>query len=116
MGGNHHLVNIFLTNRKRYRGGGKGDFYLLFITDFRCFNKSSILYLKPFPLQIIRKLLTFFKLTCIVFVIVLDMSIALLNNAADNFSQEAVKLTVWACGLDSAETSRMKQEEKASNC
>ncbi|GAX38649.1 RNA-guided endonuclease InsQ/TnpB family protein [Nodularia sp. NIES-3585] len=36
-------------------------------------------------------------------------------NAAHNLSQEAVRLTVLACGLDSADTSRMKQEEKADN-
>ena len=37
-------------------------------------------------------------------------------NAAINLKQEAVRLTVLACGLDSADTSRMKQEEKADFC
>jgi putative transposase len=37
-------------------------------------------------------------------------------NAAINLKQEAVRLTVLACGLDSADTSRMKQEEKAVIC
>ncbi|MDZ8264466.1 transposase [Nostoc sp. ChiQUE01b] len=37
-------------------------------------------------------------------------------NAAVNLSQEAVRLTVLACGLDSADTSRMKQEENAGIC
>ncbi|MBD2690889.1 RNA-guided endonuclease InsQ/TnpB family protein [Anabaena catenula] len=37
-------------------------------------------------------------------------------NAALNISNEAVRLTVLACGLDSADTNRMKQEEKADNC
>nr|WP_241993587.1 transposase [Trichormus variabilis] len=37
-------------------------------------------------------------------------------NAARNLSQEAVRLTVLACRLDSADTTRMKQEEKAGNC
>jgi putative transposase len=32
-------------------------------------------------------------------------------NAAVNINQEAVRLTVLACGLDSADTSRVKQEE-----
>ncbi len=34
-------------------------------------------------------------------------------NAAINLEKEAVRLTVLACGLDSADTSRMNQEEKA---
>lgn len=38
------------------------------------------------------------------------------NHAAINLKQEAVRLTVLACGLDSADTSRMKQEEKADFC
>jgi putative transposase len=45
-------------------------------------------------------------------------------NAAMNLKQEVVRLTVLACGLDSADTSRssvsvvelMKQEEKAGSC
>ncbi|MCV3215700.1 transposase [Plectonema radiosum NIES-515] len=37
-------------------------------------------------------------------------------NAAINLSQEAARLVVLACGLDSADTSRWKQEEKADNC
>jgi putative transposase len=37
-------------------------------------------------------------------------------NAAMNLQQEAVRLTVLACGLDSADTSRVKQEEKAGSC
>ncbi|GAX35957.1 RNA-guided endonuclease InsQ/TnpB family protein [Nodularia sp. NIES-3585] len=37
-------------------------------------------------------------------------------NAAINLKQEAVRLTVLACGLDSADTSRVKQEEKAGIC
>jgi putative transposase len=37
-------------------------------------------------------------------------------NAAINLEKEAVRLTVLACGLDSADTSRMKQEEKAGSC
>jgi putative transposase len=37
-------------------------------------------------------------------------------NAAINLKQEAVRLTVLACGLDSADTFRMKQEEKAGSC
>jgi len=37
-------------------------------------------------------------------------------NAAINLKKEAVRLTVLACGLDSADTSRMKQEEKANFC
>jgi putative transposase len=37
-------------------------------------------------------------------------------NAAINLKQEAVRLTVLACGLDSADTSREKQEEKAGSC
>jgi hypothetical protein len=45
-------------------------------------------------------------------------------NAAINLKQEAVRLTVLACGLDSADTSRssvslvelVKQEEKAGSC
>ncbi|MDJ0677906.1 MAG: transposase [Calothrix sp. MO_167.B42] len=37
-------------------------------------------------------------------------------NAAINLRQEAVRLTVLACGLDSADTSRWKQEEKAHIC
>ncbi|NET59012.1 MAG: transposase, partial [Symploca sp. SIO2E6] len=37
-------------------------------------------------------------------------------NAAINLKKEAVRLTVLACGLDSADTSRMKQEEKAGYC
>ncbi len=37
-------------------------------------------------------------------------------NAAINLKQEAVRLTVLACGLDSADTFRMKQEEKAGIC
>jgi len=37
-------------------------------------------------------------------------------NAAINLQQEAVRLTVLACGLDSADTSRVKQEEKAHIC
>jgi putative transposase len=37
-------------------------------------------------------------------------------NAAINLKQEAVRLTVLACGLDSADTSRAKQEEKAAFC
>ena len=37
-------------------------------------------------------------------------------NAAINLKQEAVRLTVLACGLDSADTSRVKQEEKADFC
>jgi putative transposase len=37
-------------------------------------------------------------------------------NAAINLKQEAVRLTVLACGLDSADTNRMKQEEKAVIC
>jgi putative transposase len=37
-------------------------------------------------------------------------------NAAINLEKEAVRLTVLACGLDSADTSRMKQEEKADFC
>ena len=37
-------------------------------------------------------------------------------NAAINLRKEAVRLTVLACGLDSADTSRLKQEEKADIC
>ncbi|WYL97047.1 MAG: transposase [Gloeotrichia echinulata IR180] len=37
-------------------------------------------------------------------------------NAAINLRKEAVRLTVLACGLDSADTSRSKQEEKADIC
>jgi putative transposase len=37
-------------------------------------------------------------------------------NAAINLEKEAVRLTVLACGLDSADTSRVKQEEKADFC
>ncbi|WP_414583031.1 RNA-guided endonuclease InsQ/TnpB family protein [Scytonema sp. PCC 10023] len=37
-------------------------------------------------------------------------------NAAVNLSKEATRLVVLACGLDSADTSSMKQEEKAGNC
>jgi putative transposase len=37
-------------------------------------------------------------------------------NAAINLSQEAARLVVLACGLDSADTSRWKQEEKVDNC
>ncbi|WP_414553171.1 RNA-guided endonuclease InsQ/TnpB family protein [Anabaena sp. CCY 0017] len=37
-------------------------------------------------------------------------------NAAINLEKEAVRLTVLACGLDSADTNRMKQEEKAGSC
>ncbi len=37
-------------------------------------------------------------------------------NAAINLKQEAARLVVLACGLDSADTSRWKQEEKADNC
>ncbi|MCW9679526.1 transposase [Dolichospermum planctonicum UHCC 0167] len=37
-------------------------------------------------------------------------------NAAINLKQEAVRLTVLVFGLDSADTSRMKQEEKADFC
>ncbi|QSV54589.1 MAG: IS200/IS605 family element transposase accessory protein TnpB [Dolichospermum sp. UKL201] len=37
-------------------------------------------------------------------------------NAAINLEKEAVRLTVLACGLDSADTFRMKQEEKAGSC
>ncbi len=37
-------------------------------------------------------------------------------NAAMNFKQKAVRLTVSACGLDSADTSKMKQEEKSGFC
>lgn len=37
-------------------------------------------------------------------------------NAAINLKQEAVRLTVLACGLNSADTSRKKQEEKAGFC
>ncbi|TAF07915.1 MAG: transposase, partial [Nostocales cyanobacterium] len=37
-------------------------------------------------------------------------------NAAINLKQEAVRLTVLVCGLDSADTSRVKQEEKAGSC
>ncbi|MBE9238622.1 transposase, partial [Anabaena aphanizomenioides LEGE 00250] len=37
-------------------------------------------------------------------------------NAAINLKQEAVRLIVLACGLDSADTSRVKQEEKANFC
>lgn len=36
-------------------------------------------------------------------------------NAAINLKQEAARLVVLACGLDSADTSRWKQEEKADN-
>ncbi|GCL42693.1 hypothetical protein PN480_13680 [Dolichospermum circinale CS-1225] len=36
--------------------------------------------------------------------------------AAINLEKEAVRLTVLACGLDSADTSRMKQEEKTDYC
>ncbi len=34
-------------------------------------------------------------------------------NAAINLKKEAVRLIVLACGLDSADTARVKQEEKA---
>ncbi|BAZ80099.1 transposase, IS607 family protein [Sphaerospermopsis kisseleviana NIES-73] len=37
-------------------------------------------------------------------------------NAAINLKQEAVRLIVLACGLDSADTARVKQEEKADFC
>ncbi|WP_231866913.1 transposase, partial [Anabaena sp. 4-3] len=37
-------------------------------------------------------------------------------NAAINLCQEATRLVVLACGLDSADTSRKKQEEKAGTC
>ncbi|WP_322743387.1 zinc ribbon domain-containing protein [Sphaerospermopsis aphanizomenoides] len=37
-------------------------------------------------------------------------------NAAINLKQEAVRLIVLACGLDSADTARVKQEEKANFC
>lgn len=37
-------------------------------------------------------------------------------NAAVNLGQEAARLVVLACGLDSADTSRWKQEENASIC
>ncbi|MTJ12125.1 IS200/IS605 family element transposase accessory protein TnpB [Anabaena sp. UHCC 0187] len=37
-------------------------------------------------------------------------------NSAINLEKEAVRLTVLACGLDSADTSRMKQKEKAGSC
>ncbi|MBD2386385.1 RNA-guided endonuclease InsQ/TnpB family protein [Cylindrospermum sp. FACHB-282] len=37
-------------------------------------------------------------------------------NAAINLSSYAARLVVLACGLDSADTSRCKQEEKADNC
>lgn len=37
-------------------------------------------------------------------------------NAAINLSQEAARLVVLACGLDSADTNSMKQEEKADIC
>ncbi len=37
-------------------------------------------------------------------------------NAAINLSQEAARLVVLACGLDSADTSRMKQEENEGIC
>ena len=35
---------------------------------------------------------------------------------SDNLSQEAARLVVLACGLDSAYTSRLKQEENAGSC
>jgi putative transposase len=37
-------------------------------------------------------------------------------NAAINLKQKAVRLIVLACGLDSADTARVKQEEKANFC
>ncbi|MFM5981686.1 MAG: RNA-guided endonuclease InsQ/TnpB family protein [Sphaerospermopsis kisseleviana] len=37
-------------------------------------------------------------------------------NAAINLKQEAVRLIVLACELDSADTARVKQEEKANFC
>ncbi|WP_228051893.1 transposase [Sphaerospermopsis aphanizomenoides] len=37
-------------------------------------------------------------------------------NAAINLKQETVRLIVLACGLDSADTARVKQEEKANFC
>lgn len=37
-------------------------------------------------------------------------------DAAINLKQKAVKLIVLACWLDSADTSRVEQEEKAGSC
>jgi len=37
-------------------------------------------------------------------------------NAAYNLEKEAVRLIVLACGLDSADTSRVRQEENVNVC
>jgi hypothetical protein len=82
MGGNHHLVNIFLYNKPQtIQRSGKSRFLSLIYYGVCFVLKSSILYSKKYhySLQSIRKLLTFFKLTSIVFVIVLCVYIRLIN-------------------------------------